>query len=431
MIISIAAVILLLFLSAFFSGSETALTGASQAFMLDQEKNEHNTKAKSINRLFKHRDKLIITTLLGSNLFNTLATSLATSVLIGLFGSEGVAYATVIMTFLVLIYTDMLPKSYAVKHANKVALLVAPLVRFWVIIFSPITYVLQKIVNFTFRLFKLQSSDQNSEDAAISEIRGAIYMYDGKEIKEESEMLKSILDLDEVEVYDVMNHRRNLFALDIDLPVKKIVDKAKNSPFSRIPLYQDKPENIVGVIRVKHLLKEVVDKKNDFSKIDIRKLMSAPWFILENTTLLQQLRLFRKRREHFAIVVDEYGTLQGIVTLEDILEEIVGDINDETDIQNLDTMGIRKSGDYSWLVDGQVPIRDLNRKFGWNIDDECAVTVAGYLLDMTQSIPEPGQKFIFGGLQFEIIKRSKNQLSVIKITPQNQKEIDADNLAKN
>lgn len=165
-------------------------------------------------------------------------------------------------------------------------------------------------------------------------------------------------------------------------------------------------------------MKECVDKKNDFSKIDVRKLMSAPWFIPENTTLLQQLQMFRKRREHFAIIVDEYGTLQGVVTLEDILEEIVGDINDETDIQNLDTMGIRKNGENSWLVDGQVPIRDINRKFGWNIDDECAVTVAGYLLEMTQSIPEPGQKFVFGGLLFEIVKRNKNQLSLIKITPQ-------------
>lgn len=353
MIVSIAAVIAFLLLSAFFSGSETALTGASQAFMLDQEKNEHNPKAKTINRLFKHRDKLIITTLLGSNLFNTMATSLATSVLISLFGSEGVAYATVIMTVLILIYTDMLPKSYSVKHANAVALVVAPMVNFWVAVFSPLTYVLQKIVNLTFRLFKLHSSGENSEDAAISEIRGAIDMYKGEEIKEESEMLKSILDLDDVEVYDVMNHRRNLFALNVDMPVKKMVDKVKNSPFSRIPLYLDKPENIVGVIRVKHLLKECVDQeKRFFQNRRFANCVRAPWFIPENTTLLQQLQMFRKRREHFAIVVDEYGTLQGVVTLEDILEEIVGDINDETDIQNLDTMGIRKTAKTAgWSTD--------------------------------------------------------------------------------
>lgn len=419
MIISIIAVVILLFLSAFFSGSETALTGASQAFMTDKEKNENNSRAKIINKLFNNRDKLIITTLLGSNLSNTLATSLSTGILIGLFGNEGIAYATIIMTFLVLIYTDMLPKTYSVQNANKVALLVAPFVRLWVTLFSPLTYILQKIVNVTFRICGLnKTSLVEEENNSISEIRGAIEMYKGKEIKEENEMLKSILDLDDVEVYDVMNHRRNLFALDVDMPVKKMVEKIKTTPFSRIPLYQDKPENIVGVIRVKHFLKECVDKNNDFSKIKVRELMSKPWFIPENTTLLQQLQLFRARREHFAIVVDEYGTLQGIVTLEDILEEIVGDINDESDIQNLDTMGIRKSGEKSFLADGQVPIRDLNRKFGWSISDECAVTVAGYLLDMTQSIPEQGQKFVFEGFEFEIIKRNKNQISLVKITPQ-------------
>lgn len=417
MIISLVAIIVLLFLSAFFSGSETALTGASQPYMIDMERNGNNRRAKIINGLFAHRDRLIITTLLGSNLSNTLATALSTSVLINLFGREGVAYATIIMTILVLVYTDMLPKSYAVKNANNAALAVAPFVRFWVIVFSPLVYILQKIVNTTFRIFKIQKKDHQDEASSISEIRGAIYMYKGKDIKEENEMLKSILDLDEITVYDVMNHRRNLFALNINQPVKKLIDKVKNSPFSRIPLYQDKPENIVGVIRVKHLLKECVEKNNDFSKINIRQLMAEPWFIPENTTLLQQLQLFRARREHFAIVVDEYGTLQGIVTLEDILEEIVGDINDETDIQNIDIMGIKKAGDNAWLIDGQVSIRDINRKFGWDLDDDCAVTVAGFLLDRTQSIPEQGQKFIFDGYEFEIIKRNKNQLSQIKITP--------------
>ena len=144
--------------------------------------------------------------------------------------------------------------------------------------------------------------------------------------------------------------------------------------------------------------------------------MTKPWFIPDNTSLMQQLQLFRSRREHFAIVVDEYGDLQGIVTLEDILEEIVGDINDESDISNLDVMGIRKITDNTYIVDGQVPLRDINRKFNWNINDENAVTIAGYLLDMTRTIPEEGQRFVFDGFQFEIIKRNKNQISSVKIS---------------
>lgn len=416
MIISTIAVLIFLLLSAFFSGSETALTGASEAFMHDKDKKEHNSRAKIINKLFKQRDKLIITTLLGSNLFNTLATSLATSVLIGLFGYEGVAYATIVMTFLVLVYTDMLPKSYSVKHANKVALAVAPMVKFWVYFFSPITYFLQKIVHLTFKIFKLPFNDTNNDESTISEIRGAIYMYNGEQKKEEKEMLKSILDLRDIVVYDVMNHRRNLFSLDIDLPVEKIIQKVKNCPFSRIPLYQGRPENIVGIIRVKSLFKAAIEKKGKYDEINIREIMTKPWFIPDNTSLMQQLQLFRSRREHFAIVVDEYGDLQGIVTLEDILEEIVGDINDESDISNLDVMGIRKITDNTYIVDGQVPLRDINRKFNWNINDENAVTIAGYLLDMTRTIPEEGQRFVFDGFQFEIIKRNKNQISSVKIS---------------
>ncbi len=416
MIISTIAVLIFLLLSAFFSGSETALTGASEAFMHDKDKKEHNSRAKIINKLFKQRDKLIITTLLGSNLFNTLATSLATSVLIGLFGYEGVAYATIVMTFLVLVYTDMLPKSYSVKHANKVALAVAPMVKFWVYFFSPITYLLQKIVHLTFKIFKLPFNDTNNDESTISEIRGAIYMYNGEQKKEEKEMLKSILDLRDIVVYDVMNHRRNLFSLDIDLPVEKIIQKVKNCPFSRIPLYQGRPENIVGIIRVKSLFKAAIEKKGKYDEINIREIMTKPWFIPDNTSLMQQLQLFRSRREHFAIVVDEYGDLQGIVTLEDILEEIVGDINDESDISNLDVMGIRKITDNTYIVDGQVPLRDINRKFNWNINDENAVTIAGYLLDMTRTIPEQGQRFVFDGFQFEIIKRNKNQISSVKIS---------------
>lgn len=254
------------------------------------------------------------------------------------------------------------------------------------------------------------------EEEIISEIRGAIENH--SEDPEEKEMLKSVLDLDDIQVYDVMNHRKNLFAIDIELPAAEIINRLKDCPFSRVPLYRGKPENIVGVIRVKHLLKEAVEKCGSYDEINIAELMNKPWFIPDTTTLLQQLQLFRARREHFAIVVDEYGDLQGIVTLEDILEEIVGDINDETDIQSIDIIGIKKSEDKkSLIIDGQLPIRDLNRRYNWNLNDENAVTLAGYLIDATQSIPEQGQKFIFEGFEFEILKRTKNQLNSIRVTP--------------
>lgn len=266
-------------------------------------------------------------------------------------------------------------------------------------------------------IFTPKKKTQDSEEVAISKIRGAIDTYKGADIKEEKDMLKSILDLADIDVYDVMNHRKNLFAVDIDSPIEQIVKKVKNSIFSRIPVYKDSPDNIIGVLIAKHLLKACVENDNDYSKIHIGSLMIKPWFIPESTNLLQQLKLFKERREHFAIVVDEYGDLQGIVTLEDILEEIVGDINDESDIVTPDSINLKKQGENSsYLIDGESTIRDINRKYGWNIDDENMVTIAGYLMDMTRTIPQEGQKFIFDNLKFEVVKRHKNQLRLIKIT---------------
>lgn len=415
MLLTTISVFLLLCLSGFFSGSETALTGASEAYMQEKDKNENSPRAKIINRLFKKRDKLIITTLIGSNLANTLATSLSTSLLVGLFGNEGIVYATLIMTILVLIYTDMLPKTYAVKNANKVALAVAPLISFFVTIFTPVAYVLQKITSLTFKLFSLDKTD-SSEEMAISEIRGAIDMYDGMEIKEEKHMLKSILDLADINVYDVITHRKNLFCLDIDMKMQDIIISLKDCPYSRVPLYQDKPENIVGVLIVKNLLKKCLEVGEDLSKVNLKEIMIKPWFIPENTNLLHQLSLFKTRREHFAIVIDEYGDIDGIITMEDILEEIVGDINDENDITLNTNSQIKKLDEKIFMIDGEVSIRDLNRQNGWKISDENMTTIAGYLLDMTRIIPKEGQEFIFHNFKFEIVKRTKNQITLIKIT---------------
>ncbi|MFV0625926.1 MAG: CNNM domain-containing protein [Alphaproteobacteria bacterium] len=284
MLIASIVVFLLLCLSAFFSGSETALTGASKAYMQDKEKNDKSARAAILNRLFEKKDNIIITTLLGSNLANTLATSLSTSVLIALFGNEGVAYATIIMTILVLIYTDMLPKTYAVRNSNKMALLVAPFIRFFVILFSPFVYLLQIIVKFTFKLFGLKNTD-DTEQMAVSEIRGAINMYNGSEKKEEKEMLKGILDLSEIEVYDVMNHRKNLYYLDIDLPHEEKIKKLQKCPYSRVPLYREKPDNIIGVLIVKNFLKEYVRNIENLTKLDFNSTIIKPWFIPNNTAI--------------------------------------------------------------------------------------------------------------------------------------------------
>lgn len=411
MIITTISVLILIALSAFFSGAESALTGASEAYMADKYKNEHSSRAKMVLNLLGKRNNAVIAALLGSNVSNTLGTALSTQLLLEMFGAEGVAYATIIMTFMILIYGDMLPKSYSVENGNQAALFVAPIMKFWMWVITPLIYVLEKIVDISFKIFGIKES--SSEDAKISEIRGAICMYNGTEIQAEKEMLKSIFDLSEIQVYDVMNHRRNIYAIDIDAPLEEIIQRVEDSRFSRIPVYRERPENIIGIIRAKNFLKECMRNKDNLEKVNVEELLFEPWFIPETTTLLQQMQEFKKRREHFALVVDEYGTLEGIVTLEDILEEIVGNIEDESDEK--DTDSVEKIGGGCYVVDGQKPIRDLNREFNWNIDDENAVTIAGYLLEMTESIPEQGQKFIFDGFEFEIIKRIRNQLKLIKI----------------
>ena len=310
----------------------------------------------------------------------------------------------------------MLPKSYAVRNANKMALIVAPVVNIFVKIFAPVVWLLQIIAYYTFKLFGLNKDNSSAADS-LAEVRGAIYMYDGKEAQQEKAMLKSILDLTDVEVYDVMNHRKNLFSLDIDLPVEEILNRVKTCPFSRIPLYKDRPENIVGVIRVKTLFKEAVEHHGNYQDIKIEELMTKPWFIPENTTLMQQLQLFRARREHFAIVVDEYGGLQGIVTLEDILEEIVGDISDEYDEEE---KNYTKIDENTYIFEGKILLNDFYKITGLDENEfgdkaEDAETLAGLILDIKEDFPKIKEQIDYGRFQFIVLELDKRRIGKVKV----------------
>ncbi len=414
-LISIGAIAVLLVLSAFFSGSETALTAASRLRMHNQEQaGDH--KAGLVNRLLDRKDRLIGSILLGNNLVNILASALATSALIGIFGDAGVAYATVGMTLLVLIFAEVLPKSYAIHNADRLALGVAPILRPLVVIFWPVTFAVQVIVRLTLRLMGLQYEPEFAAGASEEELRGAIDLHtgEGDEEMHERQMLRSILDLADVEVEEIMVHRKNLIAIDVDQPPADIVEEVLGSAYTRLPLWREDPDNIIGVLHVKALLRAVQSNPGDLDGLDVAAIASTPWFIPETTDLLSQLQAFRSRHEHFAIVVDEYGVLLGIVTLEDILEEIVGEIADEHD----ETMeGVRIAEDNHVIVDGQVTIRDLNRRFEWGLPDDEASTIAGLVLHEARRIPEVGQVFAFHGFSFEILARQRNQITSINITP--------------
>ena len=413
-IIAVAVILVLLLLSAFFSGSETALTAASEA-RLHQLSLRGMRRARTVLHLRQQNETLIGAILIGNNITNIGASALATSVLISLFGEAGVAYAMLGMTVLVVVFAEVLPKTYAINNADRAALAVAPVIQVVVWVLKPFSLAVRLIVRGALRIFGVRISADLGHEEREEELRGLIELHrgPGPEVSEERAMLRSILDLAEVSVDEIMTHRRNVTMIDADLPVEKILDEVMESPFTRIPLFREDQDEIIGVLHVKALVRAIRNHEDgDMTGLDIEKVASPPWFIPESSNLLDQLQAFRARREHFAVVVDEYGALQGVVTLEDILEEIVGDIDDEHDIS---VSGVHPQADGSHLVDGSATLRDLNREFDWNLPDEDASTIAGLILHEARVIPNVGQEFRFHGFRFKILRRHRNQVTQLRV----------------
>jgi Mg2+/Co2+ transporter CorB len=413
--ITLGAILGLLLASAFFSGSETALTAASPAKMHALEQ-DGSHRARVVNYLLTVRERFIGAILLGNTLANIAASALATSLFLSLFGERGVVYATVVMTVIVVLFAEVLPKTYAIVNADRMALVVAPAVRFVVALFAPVTNAIQFLVRHTLRLFGASISDEAEVLSAHEELRGTIELIhkEGGVVKLDRDMLGGVLDLRELTVSDIMVHRTKIDAIDVELPTERIIDLALKSSHTRLPLWRGEREEIVGILHAKTLLRALRDAKADVSKLDIMKLATPPWFVPDTTTLKDQLNAFLKRKSHFAIVVDEYGEVMGLVTLEDIIEEIVGDITDEMDIASI---AARPQADGSVIVEGSVPLRDLNRLMDWELPDEEATTVAGLVLHEAQTIPDAGQSFTFHGFRFEVLRRQRNRLTSIRVIP--------------
>jgi len=409
----IGLLLLLLFL---FSSAETALTVVSRPLM-HQLDVEGDSRAKLVNRLLERRDRLLGSVLLGNTLAQITASAMATSVAIRWAGDVGVAYGTALMTIVVLIFCEILPKTVALNNANRMAPVLAPVMRVMVWLLGPISAAVQALVNAMLRFLGVPLRAEADTDETRAELRGAIDIHTSEaeqEVRHEGKMLRSILDLADVVVEEVMTHRKNIATIDAGLPVATLLEQVIASPFTRLPVWRDKPDNIIGVLHSKALLRALREHEGKVEEIRLDQLAASPWFIPDQTTLLDQLQAFRERREHFALVVDEYGALQGVVTLEDILEEIVGDIADETDVV---AAGVKSQPDGSYLVNGDVTIRDLNRDFDWRLPDENAVTIAGLVLHESRMIPDIGQLFLFHGFRFEVLRRVRNQITLIRITP--------------
>ena len=414
MVVPLIIIFFLLFVSAFFSAGETAMTGVSQPRMLAAEK-DGNRLAKLVNRILDRKDRMIGAMLLGNNAINILASAIMTNVFINMFGDTGVFYATGIMTVLVLIFAEVLPKTLALHRPERIAMFMAPVMRVVIIILSPFVQLISSIVHWTLKVCGVDITSVD-EEAQVEVLRGAIEMHRGpeQETQKQRAMLKSVMDLADVTVEEVMIHRKNVAMLDATKDSEEIINEVLNSPYTRMPVWKDKPDNIIGIIHVKWLLRELKGANNDYSKIQIENIAADPWFIPNTTTLFDQLQAFRERGEHFAFVVDEYGSFMGVVTLEDILEDIVGDIDDEHDMS---VPGVKKQPNSSFLVNGTVTIRDLKREFEWDLPDEDYTTLAGLVLYESQRLPDVGQSFLFHGFRFDVVRRHRNQITLLRVVP--------------
>jgi Mg2+/Co2+ transporter CorB len=417
-------VIALLTLSAIFSAAETSMTGASRARMHQLER-EGDRPAKRVNKLLSDQETMIGAVLLGNNLINILASALATQVLTTLIpGPWGVAVATAAMTALILIFAEVLPKTVAIVRSDDVARALSAPTLFLVRLFGPVVYAVQWIVRRTLRMFGVKLDMAVDVLAAHEEIRGAVDYHhsEGSVEAGDRRMLGGVLDLSDMDVSEIMVHRKSMVLLDADLPARDLVAQVLEAQHTRVPLYRDEPDNIVGVLHARDLLKALAECPTGLEGLDIAAILREPWFIPDTTNLKDQLNAFLKRKSHFALVVDEYGALQGLVTLEDILEEIVGEIEDEHDT-TLD--GVRRQADGSVNVDGHVTVRDLNRAMDWRLPEGEAVTIAGLVIHEAQMIPEPGQTFIFHRHRFQVLRRQRNQITALRISAQLEDDSEA------
>lgn len=421
--VSLVIVLISLLLSAFFSASETALTAASRARMLRLEK-QGNRSAGIVTRLLATRERMLGALLLGNNVANIGASALTTGLLLAWLGDVGVLYATIVMSVIVIVFAEVLPKTAAIATPERIALIVGRPVSWVVAIFGPIVRAIEWLVRHILRPFGIHVGASQPILSAQEELRGTVDLLhrEGSVGKQARDMLGGLIDLAELRVSDVMVHRTEMVTVDADSSPEEVVRDVMAMQFTRIPLWSEKPENIIGVLHAKDLLRAIRAADGDYAKIDVRAIMLPPWFVPEMRSLSDQLRAFRRRKTHFALVVDEYGEVEGLVTLEDILEEIVGDISDEHDEV---VAGVRPQPDGAVVVDGSVPIRDLNRAMDWHLPDEEATTIAGLVIHEARSIPDPGQSFTFHGFRFRVLRRESNRITALRITPLERIEVRA------
>jgi Mg2+/Co2+ transporter CorB len=381
-------------------------------------------RAALINRLLASRERLIGTTLLGNTLVNIGASAFATSILVAITGDRGAIYATGLMTVVLFVFAEVIPKTVAINYPDRTSLLVARVISFFVAVFAPVLIGVEVLVRGLLKLAGLDTSHRQSILSGHEELKSAVDLLhrEGGVARSDRDMFGGLLELRDLEVSDVMVHRTKMLALNADLPPQDLIREVVAAPYSRLPLWRDEPENIVGVLHTRDLLHALDAAGGDVANLKVESIALEPWFVPDTTPVQDQLQAFLKRKTHFALVVDEYGVVMGLVTLEDIIEEIVGDIADEHDVI---VQGVRMLADGSAIVDGSVPIRDLNRAMSWDLPDEEATTIAGLVINEARAIPESGQVFTFHNFSFEVLRKTRNRIASLKIMPGGEPDANA------
>ncbi|MDB2550491.1 CNNM domain-containing protein [Rickettsiales bacterium] len=409
-LIYIISILFLLAISALFSGSETGFTASSEG-KIHRLAKDGNKRAKIVEKLLAKRDKLMATILIGNNIVNILASALATSLAIEYFGGgSGVFLATAIMTILIVIFSEITPKTYALKKSEKLALFLSPFLLFFSRILSPLTFFSTKFTGFLY-----DKDDKTPNPSShLEEIRGVVELKhsQGAFLKSEKDMINGVLDLKEVEISQILTHRKNIKSINIKQDLKLIIKQAFEINHSKIPLWKKNEDNIIAILDMRQLIRDINRYSGDLSKIKINNITTQPLFIPPQNRIGHQLVEFRQKKETIAIVVDEYGTIDGIVTLFDIVEEIIGEFNESESKNN-----ITKLPNNYFKINGKVPIRDVNRELNWNLkeDDDNSSTIAGFVIANIGKIPEQNEEFKFDGFQFKILKKQNNQIKTLSI----------------
>lgn len=404
--------LVLILISAYFSGSETAMMTLNRYRLKHLANNGHKGAQRSI-KLLNRPDRLIGLILIGNNLVNILASAIATIIGTRLWGDLGIAIATGTLTLVVLVFAEVTPKTLAALHPERIAFPSSWLLRILLVVLSPFVKVINWITSGFLRLFGIGSV--NSDDAlSQEELRTVVHEAGALIPQRHQEMLLSILDLEKVTVEDIMVPRAEIYAINVNDDFKQINRQVVQSPHTRVLVYRDNIDDAVGFIHLRDALR--LQSKEQFSKSSLLRAVKELYFVPEGTPLNVQLANFQQNKERIGLVVDEYGDIQGLVTLEDILEEIVGEFT--TSMVPTPSEEINAQQDGSYLIDASINIRDLNKEMKWSLPTDGPKTLNGLIIEYLEDIPAPNTSLRLAGYPIEIVNVADNMIKSVRVLPQ-------------